>query len=203
MVSFKRSRKRPKKSRKKRTRRRSFGSKQEQQQELKQDHLYNLFSNFISPKELAKLLIYTKNISDNAFKQKPDESIDLNIKEKIERFLISQFRSRINDFTDKLTPIQILLLANRKYNDELKRKLLFNIDPSPIDESEIKGFKENGELLFLKSIFAKNLIENMKLFIKSLSDTQLVLLINGKYDLGNAMFNAFLHTEYPTKVPKN
>jgi hypothetical protein len=184
-----------------------FGSKIKQKSKIEKisehlsnkDKLFKLFSNFVNPKDLINLMIFTDNISNNTLKQiTPDENTEFHtIKEKFERFIIKLFGYRINNFVDKITPAQIVLLSEGKYTNELKKMLLFGKIPSSADE-KIQGFKENSKLLFLKSIFARNLIKNIKIYIKSLTPTQLVLLINGKFDIGNAMFNSFLHTEYPT-----
>jgi len=161
--------------------------------------IFGKLSNFVSSKKLLRLLVYVKDfLSGTLSNIKPDESIKLTWIEKIQRFIINLYKTRIISFVKKLTPVQVLLLLEGKYKDSLRKKLLFNIDQSSIDENQITGLKENAKLLFLKSIFGKTVIHSIKKFIESLTSDQLVLLINGKFDLMNAMYNSFLHTKYPT-----
>lgn len=168
------------------------------------DRLFNFFTKYIKPMKLVKMLIYSNNISDNIIKQKPDESVGLSgFKEYLEKFGIWLFKDRITNFIENITPVQIALLLRGDYGKQIRNKLLFNYSSSPEeDNSKITGFRENMKLVFLRSIFAKKLIGNIKKFFKSLTYTQIVLIMNGKYDIGKAMYNAFLQTEYPSKISK-
>jgi len=189
----KRSLKKPRRSLKKsKSKKRHFGDTL-----TNGDTLFKVFSNFVSPKDLLKLTLFTERMSDNALKQiEPDPTTPLSIKENLQKFIIWLYRSRIDQFVEQITPSQIILLSEGKYTDQLRNKLLYNTDPPP---TEISGLKENVELMFLKSIFARGLVQKIKAFIKSLTNNQLVLLIGGKFNLGNALFNSFLHTKYPTE----
>ncbi len=194
--------------------RRKFGNKLDHDEniitvndihDLKKDPLFNMFSLLADPKELLNLFAFTKKVSDNTFKNKPDESTKLGLIENIQSKLIWFYRNRINDFIDNLTPAQIVSLSDGKFNTEISNKILYNINPPKINDSKnvsILDNLDNPKLLFLQSAFAKPLINNIKQYIKSLSNTQLILLANGKYDLNNSMINAILHTKYPTKTNK-
>jgi len=181
----------------------SLSTKALTKQVISKNRELGFFSNFINPIELIKLIIYSDNISENMLKElKPDPNLVLSGTEYIQEKIIKHYKERIINFVDKLTPEQIVLMSEGKYNSELKHTLLYPWWPKTQipDSKKINGFREYFKLYFLKSIFAKNLIKKIKIFIKSLSPTQLVLLITGQYNLNNAMLNAFLKTSYPTKL---
>ncbi len=204
-ISRKKSQKRSKT--KKRLRSRKFGQNEKDTSKdlIKSDNVFAFFSNWVNPKDLLKMLVYSKNFSKNTLDTikptEPKDLLDYTPKENIERFIIWLYKKRINEFVEKMTPKQVLLLTKGKYNKELSNKLLLNKDPEDPEDlgKNISGFVDSTELIFLKSIFGKTLLANIKNFIISLSASQLTLLINGKFNLGNAMFNAFIKTKYPTK----
>ena len=196
-------------------RRRSFTIKKRSQkrrsQKRRSNHRFgkidkNLFgpmADFIKPKKLSELLIYIKNIVTGVLTSiKPDESIKLTWIEKIQRFVINLYKNRINKFVENLNPVQAVLLSDGKYSKELKQNLLFNTPtPSLVDDTnKISGIKEKAKLFFLNSIFGRTTLRSIKEFIKLLTPNQLILLINGKFNLTNALYNTFLHTKYPTNI---
>ena len=170
------------------------------------DNIFSLISNTINSKNVKKLLVYLHSLSGSVLQNiKPKENIKLTCWQKIQRTIIEWYRPTINDIIKKLYPEQIVQLISGKYTNELRNKLLVGTELSKVSENQITGYKDKFELMFLKSIFGKTILRNIKKFIESLSPDQLVLLINGKYNLKNALYNAFLHTKYPTQkeVEKN
>ncbi len=197
--SRKRSQKRSRKRSQKRSRKRSqnFGKMNLPFQE---DPIFKIITNFIKPKEFLKLIIYIKELSTNTFRQKPDESISLNLKERFQQLIISIFRYRINNFVEKMTPTQIVLLTEGKYNNEMKNIIFGRSSSDEEDKAKLTQFSEQIKVSILDSNITKLLLGDIKKFIKSLSNSQLVLLLNGKFDLKNAIYNASLQTNYPTKI---
>jgi len=195
-------------SKQKGRRSRKFGKKNSKKNketsELSKDSVFNAASNFIKPHKIVEIFSYVNNLFNSTLNGiKPDENMNLNLKEKFQRMIIGWYKSGIKDFVKNMTPEQALLLSEGRYNKEISNKLLWRIDPPPVDGSQITGIKDNTKLLFLKSIFGKIVMNNIKRFFESLSPTQLVLLINGKYDIANAMYNSFLHTKYTTIKAKD
>jgi len=194
----KKSLKRSSKSRK-RSRKRSFGKKIKENKENK-ENVFGVISNFVSPKKLLELLIYTRELLRKTLLGiKPHESVKLNCIEKIQRSIINLYRDKIDIFVKNLTPNQIILITEGKYNNELRNKFLWNIEP---EKKQISGFKGNAKLFILKNIFGQVLIHSIKEFIETLTSDQLVLLMKGKYNLNNALYNAFLQTKFETLKPK-
>lgn len=180
-----------------RSRRRHFG--------IKKDNMILFISKLIKPKKLLELLTYLRSLTTGTLQNlKPSENIKLTCWQKIQRSIINWFRPKINEVINKLYPAQLVLLIKGEYNTELRNKLLFNTELPNVNETQISGFKENIQLMFLRSQFGKTILHSIKKFIKSLSPNQLVLLINGQFNLKNALYNSFLHTKYPTsKEVKN
>lgn len=193
-------------------RRKSYGSKKGKSDEntkimsiitksgINKDYLFKLFSSFIKPIDVLKTFVYTKKLTENTLKQKPDESTKLTICQKIERYFIKFYRSRVNKFVEKLTPEQILKIVNNQYTDEVRNYILLGIQPSPVTKDDFNSMEDSIKLFLLKTIPGNTALKKIKKFLKELTDTQLVLLINGKYNVNNAAWNAFLSTDYPTKL---
>ena len=72
----------------------------------------------------------------------------------------------------------------------------------PDPKNPVKGFAQNLELGLLKSPIGNYFINKIKSVLNNLSPTQLVLLANGKFNVKNAILNAFLHTNYETAIVK-
>lgn len=165
----------------------------------KTDKIYNLFSKFINPNDLLKLFIFSNKLTDNTFKElhKYKEQIKLKgIDEHFQKFMTWIYRKKINQFVDNMSPEQIVLISEGKYDKELYNKFIYNKEPPPVN----LNIEQKAKTILLKSIFARTLRKNIKSFIKSLTNDELVLLINGKFNLNNALYNSFLHTEYPTII---
>lgn len=200
------SRKSQKRSRRSRKRSRQFGKREKKPNSAKQltkklestDTSFNLLSQFLSPTEVLKVFIFAQKFSKKALENsRPDESIELSIGEKIQLLGVRWYRSRINELIDNLTPEQIILITQGHYNNELRDLILWHKKPDPVDPERITGFKNTLKLFVLKSFLGKSLVQDIKTFLRSLSDKQLVLVANGYVDLGSAATEALAETEYP------
>jgi hypothetical protein len=160
----------------------------------------DFLSNFIKPRKIKELLILVNNISGKTLQNiKSDLSPKLiGCKQKFQRFIINSYRLTINDIISNLNAAQIVQLMRGKYTNELRNRFLIGTKLPNVDDSQIPELENKFGLVFLRSIFGKTILHNIKIFIKSLTNEQLVLLINGKYNLQNALVNAFIGTSYPT-----
>jgi hypothetical protein len=192
-----RKRKSLKQRSKRRSRKRCFG-KSDIDELTSKDYLFNFISKIFSKKKIIELLSYSKSLFNQTLNNiKPNEFLKLTWWQKIQKYFVNLYKPRIDRLLNKLTPLQIIMLLEGKYT--LGPSLIFSKELPEIDNTPVLGIKENTQLLFLKSIFGKTMLRSIKTFIESLSSEQLVLLINNKYDLKNAIYNAFINTKYPTQ----
>lgn len=154
-------------------------------------------------KKLLMLLNYTSKLVDNTLndiKPPPSNTYNLSFIDKIKSSVLNNYRSSINSFVDNLKPAQIILLSKGKYNYEAFKKIMFGIEPKPVDESEIKGMKERLELIILKSIFGTILLNKIKRFVKSLDSKQFIILLKKGFNLEKSLLRSFVNTKYVSKL---
>jgi hypothetical protein len=170
---------------------------------IKSDQVFGALTNFMKPMEAAKLFLYSDKLSENILNNmKNNKKYTLTIKEKIEKFFINLFfTTKIKKVINDMTIEQLYMTINGKYTDALKNKILFGTEFPPISYSDLhKDFSDDLKLIFLKSMFGKKLIKNIKQFVNNLTDEEIILFINNKFNIENSLYNSIMQTDYPTKI---
>jgi len=216
--SLKRSKRRSRISRrsKKRSKRRSkkrFGTIEKtedtkdtnDEQKLKKDPIFNISSAFFKPKKVINFFRYSNNLTEQTFNEIKQELEKTANSGKLGKFggidwlklkYIEWYKPKIDKVIEKLSPEQIVLISEGKYDNELRDMILFRKDPPPVENNRIGGFKQNLKLYLLKYYYGGKITTNIKKFLMSLTPTQMLLIIKGNFDLGNAIYNSVLKTKY-------
>lgn len=147
---------------------------------------------------LLKLRTYITNFTNNLLGAiKPPPNVEpQGIKGKIENFVMWLFGNRIKKMIHSMTTNQFYNLVKGKYSGlNLSNHLLLGMN---LPTTEINNTTDKIELTVLESVFGKPIVNNIKNFVSSLTDSQMVLFLNGKFNLVPALINTITTTKIPT-----
>jgi hypothetical protein len=186
-----------------RSRKRHFGKEDEKNDKVSKK---NLFSSIFKDKQIQAFQVFVQRLVPNVLKNlKPGDEIKeehlscgQKIKRYFERIFIKWFKPSIDKVITTLNPSQIILLLKGAYNKQLSNSILWGSKLEEVNTSQISGL-DSLKLMILQSELGTSIIKNIKKFIESLSPEQMVKLINGDFNLNNALLNGFLGTKFPTK----